>query len=89
MVKILECIPREKIFHPEVSGNCVNIDVLLNTCDAFDVVTDLLILLLPVRTVWELDLGWVKKAGVWAVLALGLWYIFLFSFSVKEERDMC
>lgn len=87
LVKILGCIPREKIFHPEVPGTCVNIDVLLNICDAFDVVTDFLILLLPVKIVRELDLGWRKKAGVWAALALGLWYIFLFA--VKDERSLC
>lgn len=84
LVKILGCIPREKIFHPEMSGNCVNIDVLLNICDAFDVVTDFLTLVLPVKTVRELDLGWMKKAGVWVVLALGLWYIFLFCSQGRE-----
>lgn len=87
LVKVFECTPREKIFHPEISGNCINTDVLLNICDAFDAVTDLVILLLPVKTVWELDLESVKKAGVWAVLALGLWYICLSA--ARERSDMC
>lgn len=78
LVKIFQCTPREKIFDPDTSGNCVNIDVLLNICDAFDAVTDFTMLLLPAKTIWELDLGWMSKAGIAAVFGFGLWYIALF-----------
>ncbi|KAI1780981.1 hypothetical protein F4818DRAFT_397411 [Hypoxylon cercidicola] len=62
------CSPVEKFWKPWVSGTCVYIDVLNG---AFNLVTDLAILLLPQRVIWKLKLPTKKRIGVSTIFAIG------------------
>ena len=50
-----------------------------------NVVSDLTILMLPMASVWSLQMGTKQKVGVSAVFAAGILYIFLAD-QVKELR---
>ena len=72
LVKIWECTPREKIWNKIVQGDCVNIATLLNTSGLFNTITDILILLVPVKAVWNLQMRKKKKLGVVLIFTVGL-----------------
>lgn len=73
IVKIFECNPRAKIFNSELPGKCVDVPMLLNTSGLFNTVTDFIILLLPVKAVWNMNMKRQKKVIVVLVFTFGLW----------------
>ncbi len=75
LVKIWECNPREKIWNTSIPGRCVNVSSLLNTSGLFNSITDVMILLVPVKFVWNLQLSRRQKVGVVAVFTIGFWYV--------------
>lgn len=73
LVKIWECIPREKIWNPTIPGHCIDTPMLLNVSGLFNTVTDFIIVLLPVRAVWNLNMKIKKKVLVVLAFTFGLW----------------
>lgn len=72
-ITMFACTPREKIWNPLVmEGHCLNNDIgILFTC-IFNVITDILILVLPARSVWRLQIPRRKKIGIVLLFAIGL-----------------
>lgn len=75
IVKIWECSPRARIWDKSIPGTCVNVASLLNTSGLFNTVTDILILLVPVKSVWNLQMTRKRKLGVVLVFTVGLGYV--------------
>lgn len=75
IVKIFECNPRARIWDKSVEGTCINIPSLLNTSGLFNTISDLLILLVPLKAVWALNMKTKKKLGVIAVFSVGSMYV--------------
>ena len=75
IVKIWECTPRQKIWAKSVQGTCVNVSALLNTSGLFNTITDVIILLIPVKSVWTLHMDFQKKLGIMAVFTVGFTYV--------------
>lgn len=73
LTKIWECVPREKIWNPSIPGHCIDISMLLNVSGIFNTVTDFIIVLLPVRAVWTLNMNLRKKVIVVLAFTFGLW----------------
>lgn len=73
LVKIFECQPRERIWDVSVPGHCINIPSLLNTSGVFNGATDMLLLLVPVKSVWRLHMSAKKKLQVAAIFTFGFW----------------
>jgi hypothetical protein len=71
-VKIFECHPRARIFNKAVPGSCVDTSTLLNASGCFNTLTDFLILFLPVKAVWDLNMSKQKKLIVVLVFTFGL-----------------
>lgn len=75
LATLLECIPTAKIWEPErKDGRCININVAYTATGAINVVSDLLILLLPMLAIWRLQMAAKRKLGIAAVFATGLLY---------------
>ncbi|KAI0482107.1 hypothetical protein GGR56DRAFT_170518 [Xylariaceae sp. FL0804] len=72
LAKIFECTPRAKIFDPELPGTCIDIPQLLNVSGIFNTVTDFVILLLPIKAVWGMQMTLKKKMTVVLVFTCGL-----------------
>ncbi|KAI3328575.1 hypothetical protein F4824DRAFT_408304 [Ustulina deusta] len=72
IVKIVECIPRAKIYNMDLEGICINIPVFLTAIGVFNTITDVIILLLPVKAVWSMTLPFHKKVIVVLVFTFGL-----------------
>lgn len=70
---IFQCIPQEKIWNPEYKGgHCTNYEVSALVTGIVNVISDFLILLLPLVAIWRLRMAPKRKIGVLAVFATGL-----------------
>lgn len=76
LTKIWECIPREKIWNASLKGHCINTPMLLNVSGVFNTVTDFIMVLLPARAVWNLNMDSKKKIMVVLAFTFGLWYVY-------------
>ena len=75
VVKIWECNPRARIWDKSIPGTCLNAAVVLDTSGLYNVLTDVIILLVPVKAVWSMHLAPRRKVGVIGVFTLGLTYL--------------
>ncbi|KAI1747022.1 hypothetical protein F4782DRAFT_522775 [Xylaria castorea] len=69
---ILACVPREKIYHPNVDGICINTNASIIATSAINVVSDLSILLVPIIAIWQLQLPLKAKLGIATVFGIGI-----------------
>ncbi|KAF2967361.1 hypothetical protein GQX73_g6197 [Xylaria multiplex] len=68
----ISCSPREKIWHPTTPGTCFNTRVFFVTNASLNLASDILILALPHRVIWNLKMSTQKKIGVSLVFAVGV-----------------
>ena len=67
------CSPRERIWNPLVTdGHCINNNSLILATCVFNIVSDVVILLLPSWMVWKLQIPRKKKIGIVLLFAIGL-----------------
>ena len=74
-VKIWLCVPRARIWDKSIPGTCLDTPSVLNTNGVVNVVTDTIILLIPAKAVWNLQLDKKRKAGVILVFSVGCLYV--------------
>ncbi|CAL8575083.1 hypothetical protein XPA_001027 [Xanthoria parietina] len=70
--RILQCIPREKIWNPSVPGTCINSTAGILSSAIVNTISDFLLLVLPLDTIWRLQMPQNKKWQVSAIFATGL-----------------
>ncbi|KOS22246.1 hypothetical protein ESCO_001456 [Escovopsis weberi] len=68
----LGCIPLDKTWKPWRPGKCIDKKVLDVTTAYFNLALDLLILLLPQRVIWRLQMTRSKKIGVSVIFSVGI-----------------
>ena len=71
-VNIWECNPRAKICNPKLPGTCVDISLLLDISGALNTLTDVIILLRPVKAV-KMNIKMQKKNAVVPVFTFDRW----------------
>lgn len=71
---ILQCSPVPKAWNASIQGHCVNTNLNLIVTGTINVISDVLILLLPLWTIWHLKLPIQKKLSVSAAFAAGILY---------------
>ncbi|GFF76359.1 hypothetical protein IFM61606_03816 [Aspergillus udagawae] len=72
IVKIFECSPRAKIWDKTLKGHCININIPIIVTSSINVASDFLILVLPIVSVWRLQMRNSKKWGTSAIFAAGI-----------------
>jgi hypothetical protein len=77
IVKFSQCTPREKIWNRKLPGKCINVNNLLNVSGMFNFLTDVLILLIPVKSVWNLQMKTKRKLQIVAIFTVGAVYVLL------------
>ncbi|RYP18288.1 hypothetical protein DL765_004008 [Monosporascus sp. GIB2] len=68
----LSCTPFERLWDPTVPGTCRNRKAYDVATASFSLVSDIFILLLPQRVIWELRLRREKKIGIAVIFAVGI-----------------
>ncbi|QSZ32708.1 hypothetical protein DSL72_002287 [Monilinia vaccinii-corymbosi] len=71
-VKIWECNPRARIWNKALPGTCIDVSKLLNASGLFNFITDVLILLVPVKSVWNLKMTKKRKIQVVLIFTFGM-----------------
>lgn len=71
-VEIFGCTPRQKMWRPTLPGKCLDINNINIASAIVNLVSDLIILVLPQKVIWGLKLSPRKKMGVAAVFAMGV-----------------
>jgi len=97
IVLSVQCIPLEKYWNPTASGHCINITAFFYSTNVFTIATDLVMLALPMRTVWKLKRPGGQKVGVIAAFMCGglstlascsrLYSIRIYTESAEPVRD--
>ena len=68
---IFQCAPVQKAWNPTVQGNCINVTALVINTAAINVFSDFSILLLPMISIWQLQMPVRRKGKVSAIFSLG------------------
>lgn len=72
ITKIWECVPRARIWDLSIPGHCIDTPMLLNVSGIFNTVTDFIIILMPFRAVWNLNMKLKKKVYVVLAFTFGM-----------------
>ena len=65
------CIPLPKLWDPELHDHCINNNVFFLTDCAVSIVSDFIILILPMPLVWALQMPTRRKVEISTVFAMG------------------
>jgi hypothetical protein len=68
----ITCIPHSAAWEPWQDGKCINRRAVGIATAAFNVFADLLILLLPQKIIWNLQMGMSRKIGISLVFSMGV-----------------
>ncbi|GAB1315321.1 hypothetical protein MFIFM68171_05531 [Madurella fahalii] len=68
----ITCIPHESIYYPWVAGRCIDRKALGVVTAFFNVVLDLLILILPQPIIWSMKMHRERRLGISAIFGMGL-----------------
>ena len=69
---IFMCRPREKYWNRLQTGSCYSYDASMLGTGFFNVFSDFALLMLPVRSIWKLQVPMKKRLGILAVFATGM-----------------
>ncbi|KAI0415520.1 hypothetical protein F5X98DRAFT_346232 [Xylaria grammica] len=72
VISAISCSPHEKIWYPNIPGSCFNTRVFFITNASLNLASDIIILVLPQRMIWNLKMSRRKKIGVSLVFAVGV-----------------
>ena len=70
---IMECSPRARIWNLKIPGTCISTTNITHTA-GFNVISDLIILVLPLAKVWRLQMSMRRKLGISLIFSTGLMY---------------
>ncbi|KAF2752842.1 hypothetical protein EJ05DRAFT_515306 [Pseudovirgaria hyperparasitica] len=63
-VVIFQCNPREKAWEPFLRGECADQNAIYLTCAIFNIVSDIVIILIPQYAIWKLRMPWQKRLQI-------------------------
>ena len=72
VAKICQCIPRTRIWDKSIPGTCINLHKLLISSGMFNTASDICILLVPLKGVWNLQVSRRRKIAIYAVFTVGV-----------------
>ena len=70
-ISIFQCVPRAKVWNPELPGSCVDYQTYILVTGFFNCGSDLLMLLFPLVCVLKLQMSTKRKLGLSAVFLIG------------------
>jgi len=72
LVTIVQCLPFAKIFDHSAAGVCIDLTSFWYSNAIFNLVTDMMILALPIPEIHLLQMQFLHKVGLFLLFALGL-----------------
>ncbi|KAL8644177.1 MAG: hypothetical protein Q9226_007896 [Calogaya cf. arnoldii] len=87
-VSIMFCTPVNKRWDAQIAGACMPSGGLAYASGAFNVATDIFVVLLPLPALWQLNMRLGKKIRIMAVFGLGIMQVWLM-YPSSGEVDVC
>lgn len=81
------CTPMTKYWKPDEPGHCIILVKADHAYGSMNVVSDLLLFLLPLPMVWKLQLSRKEKLGLALVFMSGILYVAVQQISTDRETD--
>ncbi|TWU74359.1 hypothetical protein ED733_006412 [Metarhizium rileyi] len=89
---IFICVPVQKLWYPQIPGRCIDQVGTWISNAASTILTDLVILLMPIPEIWKLQLRKTEKLGLTLAFSLGFFVVFasayrtsvLFTYTAKD-----
>ncbi|KAI6904056.1 hypothetical protein D0869_13867 [Hortaea werneckii] len=66
-----QCIPMATYWDPTIDGTCININDFFYSTNIFTIITDIMIIGLPIATLWKLNCPRAQKYGIMLAFLLG------------------
>ncbi|KAI6962023.1 hypothetical protein KC332_g16279 [Hortaea werneckii] len=66
-----QCMPMATYWDPTVEGTCININDFFYSTNIFTIITDVMIIGLPIATLWKLNCPRAQKYGIMLAFLLG------------------
>ena len=73
LADVLQCVPLDKLWDPTVAGACINFESVIISGGILNIVTDFMILTLPMPLVWQLQVPTAKKRTLSIMFGIGAW----------------
>ena len=70
-IPFFSCTPRSKIWAPDTLGVCLQINVLYYASAIFNVISEFLMLTVPIFLIWNLQMSVRRKVGISAIFLTG------------------
>ncbi|KAI6796498.1 hypothetical protein KC327_g16593 [Hortaea werneckii] len=93
----VQCLPMSTYWDPTVEGTCININDFFYSTNIFTIITDIMIIGLPIATLWKLNCPRAQKYGIMLAFLLGgistiascirMYSIQIFTESPERMRD--
>ncbi|KAI9756399.1 MAG: hypothetical protein M1815_003660 [Lichina confinis] len=74
---IFQCTPVDRLWIRHLEGTCINTPVLFLAASVINIVTNILIVVLPLPIVWSLRVSRQQKLALTGLLLLGSLYVFV------------
>ncbi|KAI9038409.1 uncharacterized protein KD926_010826 [Aspergillus affinis] len=68
----LICQPFEKNWNPTLPGHCASQNVAFSTIGAFNLITDFMVMILPIHFIYKLQMSTATKVALYGIFCLGL-----------------
>lgn len=75
LIGAVTCIPFRKLWEPTIPGGCIDLAKFYYGLQIPNIVTDAVILVMPLRVVWELQMKRVQKVLLTGIFMLGVLYV--------------
>lgn len=75
IASVFTCVPIHKYWHPATAGHCNNEALQYIITSSITVVTDVLVMIIPIKLVVGLQMNRKAKAGLISVLCAGIMYV--------------
>ena len=74
LIGAVTCIPFRKLWEPTIPGGCIDLAKFYYGLQIPNIVTDAVILVMPLRVVWDLQMKRVQKVLLTGIFMLGFLY---------------
>jgi len=75
LTNIFACVPMKALWEPGIDAKCINLHASLTALSTIDILTDVLILCLPLNMVWRLQMSTKNKWQVTGMFLVGSLYV--------------
>lgn len=86
---IFQCSPINSIWNRNIQGSCINVTSIGYAGAVFSIIEDLIILALPIRTLWGLQIAKTKRFVVAGMFSIGSLYVLLLFFYALIWCSLC